>query len=141
MENIGWVLLGMVIWQILVMVICLVSGQDEEKTGIAGMIIPWILLSIAGTIYKKVKLSYYRKNYSLCSFYRHTEKEEFGYHGGVGIKTKDIGKYYQKGENDYYINVYQDGKNWKSPPYETITKIRKNGSFCQEFVDTNFKKK
>ena len=141
MENIGWLLLGIIIWQNVVFLTMLFSGEDEELVAKIGMGIPYGILCIIGMIYRPLRLKYYQKNYSLCSFYKRQEKEEFEYHGGVCIKNKDISKYYQKGENDYYINVYRSGKDLKSAPHEKITKIYKNGFFCQEFVDTNFKKK
>lgn len=139
------ILIGIGIWQLVVMVVCLVSGQDEEKPLIAGMIVPWLLFSGFAIIYKKARLSYYRKNYSLCSLYDAQEEEPYFYFGGIGIKNKDINKYFQEGEYDFFIRITGLGKDFKSIPRETITTIRKNairkdGYFDQEWVDDHFKK-
>lgn len=142
MADIGYLLLGAVIWQMLVFIALLISGEDEEMTVKIAMIVPYTIFSIFAIIYKKVVLSYYQKNYSLCSLWKKQEKGDHPYFGGIAIKNKDIGKYYHEDDDgEYYINVYQDGKNFKSIPYEKMTKIRKNGWFCQKWVDENFLKK
>lgn len=134
------ILIGILVWQLVGFVVLLVT-DDEEKTAIVGVVIPWAIFGGCMIVYKKIKFAHFKKNYSVCSFYSTKDNgEEFGHHGGVGIKNKDIPKYFQKGENKYYINIYRSGKECKSLPYETVTTIRKNGYFCQEWVDENFKK-
>ena len=61
------------------------------------------------------------------------------------LKNKDINKYFQEGEYDFFIRITGLGKDFKSIPRETITTIRKNairkdGYFDQEWVDDHFKK-
>lgn len=133
------ILIGIGIWQLVGLGVCLMTDQDEEKVAIAGILVPYLILSGLGVIYKKARLAYFRKNYSWCVLYRHKEAKEHSVHG-CAIRNKDIDKYFHKGENEYYIKIIRTGKDWKSAPYETITKVRKNGFLCQEWVDKNFKK-
>lgn len=134
------ILIGILVWQLVGFVVLLITN-DEEKVAIVGVVIPWAIFGACFMVYKKIRLTYYKKNYSLCAFYSTKDEcEPMGHHGGVGIKNRDISKYYQSGENKYYIHVYRNGKDFKSAPDETITTIRKNGYFCQEWVDENFKK-
>lgn len=135
------IIVGIIIWQLVGFGVLLVT-DDEEKTAIVGVVIPWAIFGGCMIVVKKIRLAYYKKNYSLCSLYGTQEdgKPDHGYFGGIAIKNKDIDKYYRQGENKYYVNVYKSGKEFKSCPYETMTKIRKNGWFCQQWVDENFKK-
>lgn len=134
------ILIGMLLWQILVMIVCLLNGQNEEKTGIVGMAIPWLILNCIGFIYRKTTLVYYKKKYSSCDLYGTENDKPYFFFGSIGIKNKDIDKYYKEGENKYYIKIIRNGKDFKNTPYETMTTIRKNGFVCQEWVDKNFKK-
>lgn len=134
------ILIGIAIWQLVILAVYMITDQDEEKIAITGMLVPWLLLSGLAMIYVWIRLTYNRKNYSLCSLYGTQNEQPYFYSNNIGIKNKDIDKYFQEGENEYFIRITKNGKVFQTTPYETITSIRKNGFLCQEWVDKNFKK-
>lgn len=135
------ILLGIVIWQIVVIVGFAISGQNEDCGLTIGMLIPYLLVNGIMFIYKFISLIIYNKNYTMCTIRTKKRENDNCIMSCIAIKLKDIQKYYSvNDDSDYYIKIYDNFTGFKSCPSEKITNIRKNGWFCQEWVNNNLVK-
>lgn len=112
--------IGIVIYQIICMVVYIVTNEDDNIMSIMGMLIPFAVWSyLIQPIIYKIVLTYYRKNYN-CYRFCYTRID--------GAKDKSLGTFYSniknmkdfsQNENDeYYIELVRSGKDFKSVPYK-----------------------
>lgn len=111
--------IGIIIYQIICMIVYIVTNENDTVMSIMGMLIPFAVWSyLIQPIIYKIVLTYYRKNYN---YYR------FCYTKSDGSKDKSCRTFYahvktvkdfSQNENDkYYIELVRSGKDFKSVPY------------------------
>lgn len=125
--------LGMVAWQFITFLVFVISGEDAEKTEVAGI---GIFYPIALGILKLLSTI---RNYIIDKTYvayRVKRGERLmGEH--FRIKPKNLHKYYMEKDN---VQNYLVKSQWKPSSCRKITKVQKNGWFDQKWVDENIKK-
>ena len=112
-------IIGIIIYQIVCMIVYIVTKENDNVMSIMGMLIPFAIWNylIRPVIYQIV-LTYYRQNYN---GYR------FCYTKQDGTKDKALGIFYanaknikdlSQNENDkYYVELVKNGEDFKSVPY------------------------
>lgn len=78
-EYIQTALVGVLIWQILIFLVLVLTGENEESTIFFSAFIPLGITALLGKIYRTVRLLHFRKRYVCIEFLtRHHEKGTFG---------------------------------------------------------------
>ena len=112
-------LIGIVIYQLICMIVYVVTNENDNVMSIMGMLIPLAIWNyLIGPVIYKIVLIYYRKNYN-CYRFCYTKQD--------GTKDKDLCVFYanaknikslSQNENDqYYVELVKKGKSFKSIPY------------------------
>lgn len=140
MDKLLFILLGMVIWQAITLIVLFVSNENDEATIYTGCGLPLLIFNLIILALKFIRRIYIRRNYFMAIVWN--EKGSDGKPlslGRVRVKKGTINKYYAKGENKYYLEEFNP--TWKSyENEENIKHVRKNGWYCQEWVDENLVK-
>lgn len=112
-------IIGIIIYQIICMIVYIITNEDDNVMSIMGMLVPFAIWSYAiQPIVYKLVLSYYRKNYN-CYRFCYTRID--------GTKDKSINVFYANAKNikdfsqnendENYIELVRNGKDFKSVPY------------------------
>ena len=113
-------IIGIVIYQIICMIVYIITNEDDNVMSIMGILVPFVIWSCAiRPIVYNLVLSYYRKNYNCYRFCYTTQN---------GTKDKTLGIFYANAKNmkdisqnekdKYYVELVKNGKNFKSIPYK-----------------------
>ena len=113
-------IVGIIIYQIICMIVYIITNEDDNVMSIMGMLVPFVVWSYAiQPIVYKLALSYYRKNYN-CYRFCYTMQD--------GTKDKALGIFYANAKNikdisqnkndKYYVELIRSGKDFKSIPYK-----------------------
>lgn len=120
----GLVLLGMVIWQAVVVVAIIVTDENEDIFVPVSMGVWCGVLWVIGKIRQKVELLLSRK-YNLYQFYAEPKSEKLSkpchYWVCNLFMTPETAKLFrQEGEHDtYYIKLLREGKDFKQPVWKS----------------------
>jgi hypothetical protein len=140
MNSILFILFGMIIWQTITFIVLFVTHEDDNAVAYTGCGLPLLIFNGIMIVLKIIRKIYIRKNYIMAIIWN--EKGSDGKPmslGRVRVKRGTIDKYYAKGENQYYIGEFTP--EWKSfENEENIKHIRKNGWYCQEWINENIVK-
>ena len=125
----------MLVWQGTTCIAFIVTNEDEGITALVGAGLAIVVLcgvvKCVRAIYKAL-LSLTHKAFTI----RHKDGDTCNSSypvAHVRIRKRDINKYYLEGENDYFIKP----SDWHPFNCDNIRKVRKNGWFCQRWVDKN----
>lgn len=114
-------IIGIIIYQIICMIVYLITNENDNVMAIMGMLIPFAIWNyLIQPIVYKVVLSYYRKNYNcyrFCYTIKNGMKDKTL--GTFYAKTKDIKDFSQNENDKYYIELVRNGKEFKSIPYKS----------------------
>jgi hypothetical protein len=140
MSSILLILLGMIIWQSIAFIALCLSGEDEDTTMRVGCGIPLLIFNGVMFILKIIRRTYIRKNYVMVHIWNEKGSDNKPlFLSNVRVKKNELHKYYTRGENKYYIEEWKP--EWKSiENSENIKRVRKNGWFCQDWVNSNLVK-
>ena len=119
--------LGMLIWQFLVFMVLVISGEDEEKTLYSAIGVFGLVCICLRPIIEKVSLLAARK-YNLYQFYGKisestwdTKADKFITSFYMTAKTASQFAPIEKGgdlKQDYCVRLLREGKEFKSAPYK-----------------------
>ena len=113
-------LIGIVIYQLICMVVYIITSEDDNIMATMGMLIPFAIWNylIRPVIYKVV-LTYYRKNYNCYRFcYTKADGTKDKYLSTFYASIKNIKDFSQNENDKYYIELIKNGKDFKSVPYK-----------------------
>lgn len=140
MDKLLFILLGMVAWQLITFVVLIISDENEEAIMRTGCGLPLLIINVVMFVLRFIRRLHIRKNYIVAHIYN--EKGSDGkpvFISNVRVKKNTLYKYYTKGENQYYIEQFTpQGKCIENQ--DNIKKVRKNGWFCQEWINNNLVK-
>ena len=132
-----WLVIGVLLWQAIVTIAFVITGEDADKTALVGGGVVVMLIWCVVRILRKILRLYYGVAYK--SFTVHSKlsngNNSFPIEH-IRVRKKNIFKYYAKGENDNHI----EPSKWHPTSCVDVNKIRKNGWVTQEWFDTNVKK-
>lgn len=113
-------IVAIVIYQIITFVIYLISGENEEVLGAIATFVPFVVFLLFASIYKKIRLVYYRRNYNAYRFcYTTSNGMKDKSLGMFFARPKDLTEFVQDENSKYYIELYRNGKDFKSAPYKS----------------------
>ena len=114
-------IVGIIIYQIICMVVYIATNEDDNIMAIMGMLVPFAIWNylIRPIIYKTV-LIYYRKNYNCYRFcYTRIDGAKDKSLSVFYAKPKDLKEFSQNENDEYYIELIRNGKEFKSVPYKS----------------------
>ena len=130
------ILLGVITWQMVTLIVLVVTNEDEDKVIRIGCGLPLVIANSIMWVLRVVRKKYIRKNYELV----HIFNENGNFIKNVRVKKGTLHKYYHKGENKYYIEEFIPKINQSVEHADKITKVEENGWFCQEWINENLVK-
>lgn len=106
------IIIGVIIWQAVIVIMNYANINEGLINNISCGV--WILpILLLGTLYRKIRLAYYRTFYDI--YFAYTPGREGAFITAVVlIKKSQANQYYQRGENSYFIEWHGSGKNIKS---------------------------
>lgn len=141
MGNWFWFLLGMLVWQLIGTVAFVVSGEKEGVAIYFGIGVVGVFISLIVKGIRWLLKVYINHCYITVAIRREVKKDAYGLMGMIGtirIKSKDLPTFYQKGENEHYLEVINNKK--QTYRYPKANKIRTNGWYNQKWFDENLRK-
>lgn len=114
-------IIGIIIYQIVCMIVYIVTKENDNVMSIMGMLIPFVIWNyLMRPIIYQIVLAYYRRNYN-CYRFCFTKQD--------GTKDKALGIFYANAKNikdisqnekdKYYVELIRNGKDFKSIPYKS----------------------
>lgn len=114
-------IIGIIIYQIVCMIVYIVTKENDNVMSIMGMLIPFVIWNyLMRPIIYQIVLAYYRRNYN-CYRFCFTKQD--------GTKDKTLGIFYANAKNikdisqnekdKYYVELIRNGKDFKSIPYKS----------------------
>ena len=112
-------IIGIIIYQIICMIVYIITNEDDNVMSVMGMAIPFAIWNyLMRPIIYQIVLAYYRRNYN-CYRFCYTKQD--------GTKNKTLSIFYanaknikdlSQNENDkYYVELVKNGEDFKSIPY------------------------
>lgn len=127
------IILGILIWNVVCVLVALFTRDDFETVGIWGCGILFIVVGFICKIIRKIYASYIKSKYNMYFFCNSQGNSHFS----CVMTEKMAENFYVDGENDFYIELYKEGKDWKSLPgksqyLKTLDKAPCNSGFTYE---------
>lgn len=112
-------IIGIVVYQIICMLVYIFTNENDNVMSIMGMLVPFAIWNyLIRPIIYKIVLTYYRKNYNCYRFcYTKTDGTKDKTLGSFYANTKNIKDFSQNENDEYYIELVRNGKDFKSIPY------------------------
>lgn len=112
-------IIGIVIYQIICMVVYIFTNEDDDVMSIMGMLVPLAIWeAIIRPVVYKIVLTYYRKNYNCYRFcFTKTDGTKDKLCGTFYANIKNINNFSQNENDEYYIELVRNGRDFKSIPY------------------------
>lgn len=115
-------IVAILIYQIITLVIYLVSGEKDDLLVIVATLVPYGISALFVLLIRAITLAYYRRNYN-CYLFCQTEKNKDNNESPIVFyayaKPSDVIEFSQDKNDEYYIELYLHGKDFKSIPWKT----------------------
>lgn len=113
-------LIGIVIYQLVCMIVYVVTTEDDNIMAIMGMCIPLCVWNYCiGPIFAKIYLAWCRRSLNVYRCYYRTSKGELDCHFHPLYATdKVVANLIQDETQPYFVKKVADGKELKSIPYK-----------------------
>lgn len=113
-------IIAIIIYQVITLIIYLVSGEKEESLVIVATLVPFGVLLLIAPLYKIIRLAYYRKNYNCYRFcYTRKDGKKDKTLDTFVAKPKDVVNFSRSQNDKYYIELVRYGEDFKSAPYKS----------------------
>ena len=134
-------IMGIIVYQFICMLVYIFTNENDDIMAIMGMLVPFAIWNyLFRPVMYKIVLMYYRKNYNGYRFCYTTKDGRKDTHlSTFYAKTKDMKKFSQNTEDDYYLSLVRKGKDFKSIPYKTD--VYKGQKWFKGFEMSKFKLK
>lgn len=108
-------LIGIVVWQVICIIVYLLSHDKDEVLVWVTLFVPAVIITFLGFVYRKIHLEWCRKHlnrYAAC--YIQDEKENCNMYFYMNKAFEK--RFYHEGQNNYYIKMIKSGATFKSAP-------------------------
>lgn len=113
-------LIGIVIYQLVCMIVYVVTNENDNVMAIMGMLIPFCVWNYCiGPIVAKIYLAWCRRHLNAYRCYYRTSKGELdGYFHVLYATDKAVANLIQDETQPYFVKKVAEGKELKSTPYK-----------------------